>query len=49
MSQNLENYLLDKYATKNTYMSKYGGSVIITILTLLTLLLHSGIIIIRRS
>ena len=42
MSQNLENYLLDKYATKNTYMSKYGGSVIITILTLLTFVVAFG-------
>ena len=42
MSQNLENYLLDKYATKNTYMSKYSGSVAITILTLLTFVVAFG-------
>lgn len=42
MSQNLENYLLDKYATKNTYMSKYSGSVAITILTLLTFTVAFG-------
>jgi hypothetical protein len=42
MSQNLENYLLNKYATKNTYMSKYSGSVAITILTLLTFTVAFG-------
>ena len=42
MSQNLENYLLNKYATKNTYMSKYSGSVVITILTLLTFIVAFG-------
>ena len=42
MSQNLENYLLGKYATKNTYMSKYSGSVAITILTLLTFIVAFG-------
>lgn len=42
MSQNLENYLLGKYATKNTYMSKYSGSVAITILTLLTFVVAFG-------
>ena len=42
MSQNLENYLLNKYSTTDTYMSKYSGSVIITILTLITFLIAFG-------
>lgn len=42
MSQNLENYLLNKYTTKNTYLSKYSGSVVITILTLITFIIAFG-------
>lgn len=42
MSQNLENYLLNKYSKKDTYISKYSGSVVITILTLLTFIIAFG-------
>jgi hypothetical protein len=42
MSQNLERYLLNKYSTKETYLSKYSSSVVITILTLITFIVAFG-------
>lgn len=42
MNSNLENYLLSKYSDKDTYLGKYSGSVIITILTLTTFAVAFG-------